>query len=116
MEEAIPDTGTLAEDRMASDPRPEVISILTALNGVAEDTSSAPLLRGQGRENLDIRDEKEKNTKILPAKAGLAQLHPKPPKVHFTMKIAKTDAKTGIRKGIDGGIFIPINKPVTKAE
>ena len=116
MEEATADTGVPASAMITSEERPEAISIFTWVNGVAEATSSAPLPHTQGFLNLDISEEKEKNTKTLPAMAGLAQLHPSPPKVHFTMKIAKTDAKTGIRKGIDGGIFIPINKPVTKAE
>ena len=113
---ATPDVGTPEEERIASELKPEVISILRALRGVAEEISSAELFNTQGVENLDIKEEKEKNTKTLPAIAGLAQLHPSPPKVHFTIKIAKTDARTGIKRGIAGGIFIPIKSPVTRAE
>ena len=36
--------------------------------------------------------------------------------MHFTTKIAKTDANTGMRRGISGGMFIPIKSPVTRAE
>ena len=116
MEEATADTGVPASAMITSEERPEAISIFTWVNGVAEATSSAPLPHTQGFLNLDISEEKEKNTKTLPAMAGLAQLHPSPPKVHFTIAIAKMDAIRGMKRGTSGGIFMPTSRPVTRAE
>lgn len=59
---------------------------------------------------------KEKNTNTRPARAGFAQLAPKPPNTHFATKIAKALARKGMNNGTEGLIFKPTNKPVRKAE
>jgi len=63
-----------------------------------------------------IKPVKEKKTKTLPPKAGLTQLAPNPPKLHLITKIAKAEAMIGTTKAVSTLKFIPIKRPVKKAD
>lgn len=63
-----------------------------------------------------IKLVKEKKTKALPARAGLIQLAPSPPKVHLTTKMAKAAATMGTTMAVSTLKFIPIKRPVRKAD
>ena len=100
---------TSLSNALASMPRlPPEIAVLTTESGVAEARASGIAeAKVRGVTKLDIGVVKEKKTKIRPARAGFAQLAPRPPKVHLATAMAKALAITGMKSGTEDSCSEP---------
>lgn len=69
-----------------------------------------------GATYLVIYDANAKSRKIRAVIAGLAKFFPNPPKIIFTIIMAKAEPITGTNKGNTGGRFKARSSPVTTAD